>query len=231
IRGYQLPFVDDHYLLASLLDLRQDVRAKDDGVIPRETLNQVPRLVDLLWVEGGGGFIENQYVGVVNDGLRQANPLPVAFGQFSEKLVLDLAHRATIANIIDPFFQIRSRQSLQLAHKFQVLGRLHLRVDWRRLGQIADSLLTSNGCSRTSKPATLAVPADGGRKQVSMRIVVVLPAPLGPRNPTIWPFATSNEISSTATVRGYRLVGVLRGLLWCCCQPGGSITCFATRLG
>src|SRR5215469_13591528 len=39
-----------------------------------------------------------------------------------------------------------------------------------------------------------------------MRMVVVLPAPLGPRKPTIWPFATSNEISSTAVVRAYRLV-------------------------
>ena len=41
--------------------------------------------------------------------------------------------------------------------------------------------LTSSGCSRTSKPATVALPAVGGRKQVSMRMVVVLPAPLGPR--------------------------------------------------
>ena len=48
--------------------------------------------------------------------------------------------------------------------------------------------LTSRGCSRTSKPATVAVPAVGGRKQVSMRMVVVFPAPLGPRKPTIWPF-------------------------------------------
>ena len=49
--------------------------------------------------------------------------------------------------------------------------------------------LTSRGCSRTSNPATVAVPAVGGRKQVSMRMVVVLPAPLGPRKPTIWPLA------------------------------------------
>src|SRR5215469_2604797 len=66
--------------------------------------------------------------------------------------------------------------------------------------------LTSMGCSRTSKPATEAVPAVGGRKQVRTRIVVVLPAPFGPRKPTIWPFSTSKEILSTATVRAYRLV-------------------------
>src|SRR5580765_220469 len=65
---------------------------------------------------------------------------------------------------------------------------------------------TSSGFSRTSKPATVAVPALGGRKQVSMRMVVVLPAPFGPRNPTIWPFSTENEMRSTAVVRAYRLV-------------------------
>src|SRR5215470_6656055 len=66
--------------------------------------------------------------------------------------------------------------------------------------------LTSSGCSSTSKPATVPVPALGGRKQVNMRIVVVLPAPLGPRNPTIWPFSTENEMWSTAVVRAYLLV-------------------------
>src|SRR5580658_5445533 len=65
---------------------------------------------------------------------------------------------------------------------------------------------TSIGCSCTSKPATLAVPEVGGRKQVRMRMVVVLPAPLGPRKPTICPLSTSKEILSTATVRAYRLV-------------------------
>src|SRR5208283_5756902 len=66
--------------------------------------------------------------------------------------------------------------------------------------------LTSMGFSRTSKPQTLAVPEVGGRKQVRTRIVVVLPAPLGPRKPTICPLSTSKEMLSTATVRAYRLV-------------------------
>src|SRR6266404_6278151 len=66
--------------------------------------------------------------------------------------------------------------------------------------------LTSIGCFSTSKPATSAEPVEGGRKQVSTRIVVVLPAPLGPRKPTIWPFSTSKEMLSTATLRAYRFV-------------------------
>src|SRR6266571_9020520 len=95
--------------------------------------------------------------------------------------------------------------------------------------------LTSKDCSRISKPATVAVPPDGVRKQVSIRIVVVLPAPLGPRKPTSCPFCTSKEIWSTAVLCAYLfvspltvIIGILSVLLavemfaWCahflCCQ-------------
>src|SRR5574339_27505 len=66
--------------------------------------------------------------------------------------------------------------------------------------------LTSIGCFITSKPATLAVPSVGGMKQVRMRMVVVLPAPFGPRKPTICPLPTSKSMPWTAIVRSYRLV-------------------------
>src|SRR2546429_9474954 len=69
--------------------------------------------------------------------------------------------------------------------------------------------LTSSGAPRTSKPATVALPELGGRKHVSILIVVVLPAPFGPRKPTIWPFSTSNEMVSTAVVRAYLFVSSL----------------------
>src|SRR5690242_9646003 len=76
--------------------------------------------------------------------------------------------------------------------------------------------LTSIGCSRTSKPATVAAPDVGGRKHVRMRMVVVLPAPFGPRKPTIWPFWTSNEMSSTAVLRAYLLVRPLTVIIDFC---------------
>ena len=57
---------------------------------------------------------------------------------------------------------------------------------------------TSSGCSKTSKPDTLTVPLVGGRTPVRMRMVVVLPAPLGPRKPRISPDCTWKLTSSTA---------------------------------
>src|SRR5881628_3773249 len=49
-----------------------------------------------------------------------------------------------------------------------------------------------------SNPPTVTVPADGGMKPVIMRMVVDLPAPLGPRNPSTSPLPTSKETPSTA---------------------------------
>src|SRR5215468_1103689 len=67
-----------------------------------------------------------------------------------------------------------------------------------------------------------ALPSVGGRKQVSMRMVVVLPAPLGPRNPTIWPFSTENEMWSTAVVRAYLLVRSETLIIVVCWQRQGG---------
>ncbi len=50
----------------------------------------------------------------------------------------------------------------------------------------------------TSYPATVASPAVGRSRVVSIRNVVVFPAPLGPRNPTTSPSATSRSTPSTA---------------------------------
>src|SRR5450631_4292244 len=58
---------------------------------------------------------------------------------------------------------------------------------------------TSAAWVATSKPATAAKPDVAGSKVVSTLIVVLLPAPLGPRRPKISPGATDRSMLSTAT--------------------------------
>jgi len=55
-------------------------------------------------------------------------------------------------------------------------------------------------------PAITADPEVGSISVPSIRTVVVLPAPFGPRNPNTSPYPTSNETSSTATRSPKRLV-------------------------
>ncbi len=59
---------------------------------------------------------------------------------------------------------------------------------------------TCPGWRRTSSPATVALPPSMGSSVVSIRSVVVLPAPFGPRNPTISPRATCRLTPRTASI-------------------------------
>ena len=93
VGGDKLALADDDDLLADCLHFGEDVGAQDDGVFAGEALDQLARFDDLLRVESGGRLVENQDVGIVNDGLREADALPVAFGELADQLVS--ARRAT----------------------------------------------------------------------------------------------------------------------------------------
>src|SRR5256886_16764133 len=67
---------------------------------------------------------------------------------------------------------------------------------------------TSSGLDSRSAPATVAVPAVGLSSVVSMRSVVVLPAPFGPRKPTISPSPTVRSTPRTASTVRLRLRNV-----------------------
>jgi hypothetical protein len=54
------------------------------------------------------------------------------------------------------------------------------------------------GISRYGIPRTLELPAEGGVSPQIIRIVVDLPAPLGPRKPVTLPGSTRKVTSSTA---------------------------------
>src|SRR6202165_4070647 len=55
------------------------------------------------------------------------------------------------------------------------------------------------GCVASSQPATRAVPPLGASSVASMRSVVVLPAPFGPRKPKISPRVTERSTPATAS--------------------------------
>src|SRR5574341_60210 len=69
---------------------------------------------------------------------------------------------------------------------------------FRSCGTTPIAVFTARGCSTTSCPATRAVPEAGGESVVSIRIVVVFPAPFGPRSPKTSPFCTEKLTDCTA---------------------------------
>src|SRR5260370_1192708 len=69
-------------------------------------------------------------------------------------------------------------------------------------------LRTSIESFMTSKPPMRATPLVAGRYVVRMRMMVVLPAPLLPRRPTISPFSTVNVTSLAAMTAGQMVAAV-----------------------
>src|SRR5262249_39222286 len=67
---------------------------------------------------------------------------------------------------------------------------------------------------RYDVPLMVAVPAFGVSRPRIKRMVVLLPAPCGPKKPVTRPEATSNESPSTATVDPYRLVRPRTSITW-----------------
>ena len=84
ICGYQFSLVDDEHLLAGLLHFGQDVRAQNDGVVAGQTLDEIASLVDLFRVQSGSGLVQNQHIRIVNDRLRQADPLSISLRKLAQ---------------------------------------------------------------------------------------------------------------------------------------------------
>ena len=82
-----------------------------------------------------------------------------------------------------------ARHALDLGDEVQIRGHRQVGVERRVLRAGSRCAGAPRGTRvKTSKPATRAVPPLAGMKQARIFIVVDLPAPLGPRKPTICPF-------------------------------------------
>ena len=66
-----------------------------------ELANQLPGLDDLLRVEPGGRLVEDQHVGVVDDGLRQPDALPVALRELAAVAVGHVGHPGLLHHLVD----------------------------------------------------------------------------------------------------------------------------------
>ena len=73
---------------------------------------------------------------------------------------------------------------MNLGHEGQELTHIHFQIQWVVLWQIAHSA-TEMGSSLTRCPATSTEPEVGGRKAVRIFIMVLFPAPFGPKIPRL----------------------------------------------
>src|SRR6266705_1097565 len=78
---FQLPLVDDGDAVADGLDFAQFVGGEENGfAFVSEALDDFAHLHAAQWVQAASGFVQDEKVGVVNEGLGQADALLHAFG-------------------------------------------------------------------------------------------------------------------------------------------------------
>ena len=101
--------------------------------------------MNLLGVEARGGFIKDENIGVVDDGLGQADALAIAFGELADELLADVAQGAAADDFAHFPGDIVGGDALELAGEAEVLVDLHFRINGRCFGQVADALLDLHG--------------------------------------------------------------------------------------
>ena len=133
--------VDDDDALAGLGDFRKDVGAEDDGVVAGEAADEVAGLDDLLRVEAGRRLVEDQHFRVVDERLRQADPLPVALRELAAVAVGHVVDVGALHHRRDALAPLLRRHALDAGDEVEVLAHRHVRVERRRFRQVAGAAL------------------------------------------------------------------------------------------
>ena len=67
---------------------------KQDRFVLAELADRLADLVDLVRVQAGGGLVEDQHVGLVQEHLGHAHPLAIAARELADRLADHAAQRA-----------------------------------------------------------------------------------------------------------------------------------------
>jgi len=213
--GDHLAAIDDAHPVAHPLDELELMAREDDGdSCVRPFAEDVRHHVDGDRVEPGERLVEHEDVRTEDESGGQLDTLLVAQAERLEIVVGPVLQPEAIkpAHGRDPGF--RAGHAVKLAEVGQLLGQPHLRIQSTLLGHVPDAPARRK-VERPSIPSHLA--RVGARTPSTIRIVVVLPAPLRPTKPNNSPAWTSKPRSRTATVSPYRfeipLISRLRSVL------------------
>jgi len=77
VGGFDAAVVDDEDAGAGEFDFGEDVGGEEDGVVFAEFLDEVADGADLIGIEADGGFVEDEEVGVVDEGVGESDALAI----------------------------------------------------------------------------------------------------------------------------------------------------------
>ena len=198
---HQAAVVDDGHLLAQVLDLVELMAARTARSTPAVRLldEHLADRVDARRVEARERLVQDEHLRVVHEGRGQLHPLLVAvesastFGSRRSAIPSRSSHDGRRRGV-------RRRHAVQPSEVLDLLTDEHSRVQAALFGHVAEP---SPLGWPTGTPFQVTEPASRSVSPKMARIVVVLPAPFGPRKPTTCPAGTWKERSARAVTLPY----------------------------
>ena len=191
-----LAAVDDRGHVADLLDLVQQVGGEEDGpAVVDERAHELAELDDAGRVEPVGRLVEDQQLRVGQQAAGDAQPLAHPHRVGLHSLVGALGQADAVERDLDPAVRSGSRRRRDA----QVLPAGQVPMEARLLDDRTHPLERVTAPLGDGHAEQAHLPAVAGVRPSSTRMSVVLPAPLGPRNPNATPAGTRRSALSSAT--------------------------------
>jgi len=108
-------------------------------MLPRLLLNNAEELAPRQGIQAGGGFVQNNQVGVIDQRLRQSDAALHAFGEFTHHPAPHLVESDHLQELFGATPALGVGQIKQAAEKVEGFAGVQIAVEIRFFGQIADA--------------------------------------------------------------------------------------------
>lgn len=135
--GLEFAGCDDEDAGADLLDLGEDVGGDEHGAVGAEFADERAHLGDLGGVESVGGLVEDEDLGIVQDGRGEADALPVALAEVSDAAGADIAEPAAFDGSVDGGAASGSVEGVEPGAEGEVVRHTHFRIEGGGFGEIS----------------------------------------------------------------------------------------------
>ncbi len=112
--------INDDHAPAGGLDLGEDVSAEQDGMFFAEVADEFTNLADLIRVEAVGGFVEDEELWAVDEGIGQSDALAVSFGQGGDHFFPHVGQAAQVHDFTDALAAVAAAQSFEASAEVEV---------------------------------------------------------------------------------------------------------------
>ena len=148
IGGFDLAVIDDDDPIRDHFDFRENMGGNEDRVVQGEAFDQLPDLADLDRIEAVGWLVEDEELGLVDEGISQADPLAVTLGEGFDHFPADAFESAGIDDMGDLTAGFAAFESFELSAERKIFADPHIIIEWDVFWHIA---YTFAGLDRVSE--------------------------------------------------------------------------------